>query len=110
MASAEIRNTQAGPSENRTLSISRGMAWGRATCRATSQVEAPSVWALTICSSGMAATCEARSRTMKGVMPTKISTILAVSPRPKTMNNMGRTAMGGITDMVATRGPRPALA
>ena len=27
MASAEIRNTQAGPSENRTLSISRGMAW-----------------------------------------------------------------------------------
>ena len=46
------------------------MAWGRATRRAICQVLAPRVWALTICSSGMAATWPARSRTMNGVTPT----------------------------------------
>lgn len=46
---------------------------------------------------------------MTGVTPTKISTIFETSPRPKTMNRIGRTAMGGITEMVAVTGPRPAF-
>ena len=45
-----MRNRNAGPSERRTASISRGITCGSTTRIATCQVEAPSVCALTICS------------------------------------------------------------
>ena len=37
-------------------------------------------------------------------MPMTISTILDSSPRPKTMNRIGRIASGGIIEMTATNG------
>ena len=41
---------------------------------------------------------------MTGAMPMTISTTFEVSPRPKTMNRIGRSASGGITQTTATKG------
>ena len=57
-----MRNRNAGPSDRRTASISRGMICGSTTRIATCQVEAPSVCALTICSARQRADAEAKDR------------------------------------------------
>ena len=98
MASAAIRNSQAGPSASRSASISRGITCGSTTLSASCQLEAPSVSALTICSRGSSPTRAARSRVITGAMPTAISVTLAVSPRPSAMNRIGSRASGGTID------------
>lgn len=40
---------------------------------------------------------------MKGVMPMTISTTFEVSPSPKTMNRIGRSASGGTMEITATK-------
>lgn len=70
---------------------------------AITKVDAPSVCAFTICSCGMSSTLCDRSRVMKGVMPMTISTTFEVSPSPKTMNRIGRSASGGTMEITATK-------
>jgi hypothetical protein len=106
IASAAMRNSQALPSERRTASSSRGSTCGRITRRMSSQLEALSVCALMICSTGSSRTRCCRSRMMNGVMPMTISTTLETSPSPNTMNRIGSAAMGGIIASAATKGAR----
>ncbi len=86
------------------------MICGSTTLIATCQVDAPSDCALTSCSFGRLATVMARSRIRQGVTPKTISTTFDSSPNPKTMNRMGRIAIGGIIDSTATSVPNVAPA
>jgi hypothetical protein len=74
------------------------------------QVEAPSVSALMICSSGISLIDFETLLTMIGAMPTTMRAIFAVSPRPRRRNRIGRTASGGISEIAATTGANAARA
>ncbi len=89
-------------------SIRRGHSCGSTTRRISCHDEAPRVCALMSCSPGSSAVRKARSRTMTGVTPMMMSVTFAASPRPTTMNKMGRMASGGISDKAATKGARVA--
>ncbi len=106
MASLEMRNSQAGPSESLSALTSRGRVCGSTTRVTICQVEAPRVCAFTSCSRGKEATDMEMSRTMKGVTPMTISVTLATSPRPKTMKRIGSTASGGTTESTETTGAK----
>src|SRR5437762_1306675 len=110
MASAAIRNSQAGPSCSRSESSRRGSICGSATRSAICQLDAPSVCALISCSRGSSCTFMTRSRMMQGSVPMTINAILEVSPSPMTMKRIGSNASGGTIDVTETNGPSSALA
>ena len=86
------------------------MICGSTTRIATCQVDAPSVCALIICSRGRLCTSIDRSRIRQGATPMMISITFDNSPSPNTMNRIGKTAIGGIIEITATRVPNDAPA
>ncbi|MNQ92368.1 hypothetical protein D3C85_1077930 [compost metagenome] len=108
IASAAIRNSQAEPSTRRREISRRGSSCGRITRRIRVQVVAPRVCALISNSWGISRARCSRSRARIGVMPITISITLDSSPRPKTMNRIGRMASGGTIDNTVSSGDRDA--
>lgn len=104
IASAAIRNNHAEPSISRSEISRRGSNCGNTTRSIRVQVDAPRVCAFTSSSTGISRARCSRSRARHGLTPMTMSITLDNSPRPNTMNRIGRIASGGTIDSTVSNG------